>query len=108
MADEEKWYDVPEGQIAPPPGMYTDGENVMSEAEMVQRIEDWYDRLSPEDQKKFTDRLWAAVTEEQREQRPEAGTDPEAGTVEGPGPDEADRPESDSAEAGSVINIEKG
>ena len=57
---------------------------------MIERTEAWFARLSPEDKRKFTDRLWAAVLED----KDESGTEPGAeGTIEGPGPDEADRSE---------------
>ncbi len=39
------------------------GETIMSETEMVRRIEQWYDNLSDRDKKKFTDRLWARIVE---------------------------------------------
>jgi hypothetical protein len=69
----------------------------MSEEEMVRRVDAWFASLSPEDQKKFTDRLWAAVKEDDNDERADtertaAGP---AGAVEGPGPDAPDRPEQD-------------
>ncbi len=80
-------------------GVYTDGFHVMSERDMLERLEAWYDNLSPRDQKKFTDRLWAAITEESSVEGPQDGTEAEgAGTpppLEGPGPDSSDRPQPD-------------
>lgn len=35
---------------------------------MVRRTEIWFASLSNEDQRKFTDRLWAAVNEQKREE----------------------------------------
>lgn len=64
----------------------------MSEEEVAARVDAWFNNLSEEDKRKFTDRLWAAVMEDTSEQRAAAGTE---GTLEGPGPDASDRPESD-------------
>lgn len=62
---------------------------------MIRRVDAWFAGLSPEDQRKFSDRLWAAVKEDEDERARAEGTGT-TGAVEGPGPDASDRPEPDS------------